>query len=92
MTSKFIGRTGVQRFPACSHCANPCDRELYEVSHSFKGKERLTKHYCSLECMREEMGVEEHIVQEVGSRTRQEYNWLHKQICPSCRRRIIKAV
>ena len=42
--------------------------------------------------MREEMGVEEYITQQVESRTRQEFNWLHKQICPACRRRIIKAV
>ena len=92
MTSKFIGRTGVERFPSCSHCDNPCEHEQYEVSHAFKGKERITKTYCSLECLKEEMGIEEYITQQVESRTRAEFNWLHKQICPACRRRIIKAV
>ena len=92
MTSKFIGRTGLARQPDCSHCAKPCEHEQYEVSHSFTNQEPKMKIYCSLECMREEMGIEEHIVQEVESRTRQEYNWLHKRICPACRRRIISAV
>jgi hypothetical protein len=92
MTSKFLGRTGIRRYPDCSFCSKPCEHEQYEVSHSFTNKEPETKHFCSLTCLRDAMGIEEHIVQEVESRTRQEFNWLHKQVCPSCRRRIISVV
>lgn len=92
MTSKFIGRTGLTRYPECSHCRLPCKHEQYEVSHTFSSKETTVRIYCCLECMKEDMGIEEHIVQVVEDRTRQEFNWLHKQVCPACRRRIIKSV
>jgi hypothetical protein len=40
----------------------------------------------------DDLGVTEHITEEVEKKAREEFNFLHKQICPSCRRRILKSV
>ena len=96
MTSKFLGKTGALRHPYCGHCDLPCKSEQYEFTHTFVGaggeKEKAIKLYCSIECMREDMGINEHILYEVETRTKKELNWLHKQVCPSCTRRITSVI
>jgi hypothetical protein len=89
MTSKFIGRTKVRRVPRCSFCDNLCLGEQLEFTHKFSDGGSATKILCSMECLLEEMGLNDYITKEVERRTRREHNWLHKQVCPRCRARII---
>jgi hypothetical protein len=108
MKSKFLGRTDIPKKEVCQHCALPCKNEVYSVTHSFSSTKGVTTKFCSIECLREEMGVEEYIAsevearakteaeavtsekveEEVAGRVRKEFNFLHKLVCPSCRRRI----
>jgi hypothetical protein len=52
-----------------------------------QGKNKHTIEYCSSDCMIEHL-YDEQIREEIDREVRKEFNWLHKQICPACRRRI----
>ena len=47
-----------------------------------------TKHYCSQECFEEAEGVATRIHDEVRKQVKEELLFLHKKICPNCKRRL----
>ena len=71
----------------CLHCKFPIKKERVTLSYQREDVEQ-TNLFCSPDCMVEYLW-DEKIRNEIDREVRKEMNWLHKQICPACRRRII---
>jgi len=79
-----VGRSGVVR---CDHCGKVV-QGLPDIVR-IGDKER---HFCSEASCMEEFFVErfrDSINGEVEKQVREEFNFLHKQVCPACRHRFI---
>jgi len=75
----------------CAHCSLVIKNETVTLEYRRKEEtyDRVHKRvYCSADCMVEAL-YDERIRDEIDLEVRKELNWLHKQICPSCRRRIM---
>lgn len=72
----------------CYHCDLPAEREHIRLTHRFLGEaDDVDLDFCSGDCLKEFL-YDESIRDEIERRVKEEHNWLHKQICPACRRRI----
>lgn len=70
----------------CLHCRQPIKKERVTLSYQ-RGDVAQTDLFCSSDCMTEYLW-DEAIHERIDREVRKEINFLHKQICPSCRRRI----
>lgn len=90
MIHRKIGKTGIV---VCTMCKLPCEKEVFFSGHRFVGeKEDALSEFCSVGCRDDYEGVAERIEEEVDKKVREEFNLLHKSVCPSCVRRLLKLI
>lgn len=81
----------MKRIRKCAHCSSIIEKESVTLEYRLE-KETYDyvrkKVYCSANCMVEAL-YDERIRDEIDREVRKELNWLHKQICTACRRRIM---
>lgn len=83
-----IGKTGVV---VCTQCGEPCAEERISYNHTKEGKE-VNYQFCSEECRNELLGINDLVITRVDHEVRKELNLLHKYVCPSCIRRLMKFI
>ena len=72
----------------CHHCEKPVRGSYVRLTHeSGRGPPDVEMLFCDGDCMREHFWDEE-ITEEIDKKVQEERNWVHKQVCPACRRRI----
>lgn len=73
----------------CHHCALPIRDEYVRLIHGQRSQSvpDVELYFCNADCMAEHFW-EERFQEELDAQVSKEKNWLYKQVCPACRRRI----
>lgn len=79
-----IGKTGII---LCSHCGFATKDERLIFTHETAEGEK-TEVYCGTECLKEALDIVGEIEARVADKVRDEFNLIHKQVCPRCRHRL----
>lgn len=71
----------------CGHCQLPIKKERIRLAHFFEGKKSVELNFCGGDCMKDYL-YDSDIHDEINQAVEKEKAWLHKQVCPACKRRI----
>jgi hypothetical protein len=81
----------LRRSVFCDQCHADLDPRKVEVSMAYRpptpNSFKKEVDFCSWDCFQLYF-FDEAIQKEIDRKVRREFNWLHKQICPACVRRI----
>lgn len=80
-----VGKSGVV---SCDHCGEVVVGDADSIR-----RDGIETHFCQGSCMNDylyEQYMSDAIEQKVEPRVREEFNTIHKQVCPACKYRLQK--
>jgi hypothetical protein len=83
---KIPSKTGVL---ICHHCQLPIKNEYVRLTHGQQKDSTpdVDIYFCNGDCLAEHFW-DERYAERLETEVKKEKNWLYKQVCPACRRRI----